>query len=176
MKKIIETADRYLTYFENTAVVVFLSAASLLAFVEVVLRYVFSTSIIWSTDVVVVCIIWAVFIGLSMALRKGAHIKVEVVVDLFSGKKKLAIVLLSTVTGLIFALFLFFYSIKYAAFLKDSEEVSVTTDIPEYIYFLALPIGGLLLSIRYIQEILRVVSARRKVEKNSTDSRREFQE
>ncbi len=162
MGKILEKADKYLTYFENASVVVFLSTAIILAFVEVVLRYAFATSIVWSSEVVVVCIIWAVFIGLSMTLRKGAHIKVEVVVDLLSGKKRFAVVLLSTLIGIVFALFLFFYSIKYTAFLKESGEISITTDIPEYIYFLALPIGGFLFSIRYIQEILRATRKKKR--------------
>jgi C4-dicarboxylate transporter DctQ subunit len=157
LKKVLQKADLYLTYFENVSVVVFLLTASLLAFVEVVLRYVFSTSLTWSSEVVVVCIIWAVFIGLSITLRKGSHIRVDVVVNLLSGKKKFAVVVLSTAIGVAFALFLFFYSTKYAVFLEDSGEISITTDIPEYIYFMALPIGGLLFSIRYIQEILRVI-------------------
>jgi len=162
LKTMLEKANKYLTYFEDASVVVFLSVASILAFVEVVLRYAFFSSITWSSEVVVVCIIWAVFIGLSISLRKGAHIKVEVVVDLFSGKKKFAVVLLSTLIGFAFALFLFLYSTKYAAFLKESGEISITTDIPEYIYFLALPIGGLLFSIRYIQEILYALKEREK--------------
>jgi C4-dicarboxylate transporter DctQ subunit len=176
LKEILEKADKYLTLFENASVVVFLSVASILAFVEVVLRYAFFTSITWSSEIVVLSVTWAVFIGLSMALRKGAHIKVEVVVDLLSGNKKFTVVLFSTIIGVIFALFLFFFSIKYAAFLKESGERSITTDIPEYLYFLALPMGGFLFSIRYIQEIFRVIKERRKGEKFSTESKETFQE
>jgi len=160
VKRILKQVDNYLRFFENVSVVLLLSVASILAFLEVVLRYAFSASITWSSEVVVLCIIWAIFIGLSVTLSQGAHIKVEVIVNLFSGNKKLAIVLLSTLIGVAFAVFLFFYSVEYAAFLKESEERSITTNIPEYIYFLALPLGGLLLSIRYIQELVRVIRER----------------
>jgi len=154
---IFKMADKFLTYFENILVVVFLTFATLLAFVEVVLRYGFHTSIIWSSELVIVSIIWAVFIGLPITLRKGGHIKVDVVVNLLSGKTKIFVVFLSTTIGVLFSLFLFFFSVKYAAFLKESGEISITTDIPEYLYFLALPAGGFLLSIRYVQEILSVI-------------------
>jgi len=153
--------DKILTYFENASVVIFLSFATGLAFVEVVLRYGFQTSITWSSELVVVSIIWAVFIGLPVTLRKGGHIRVDVVVNLLSGKKKAAVIVLGTLIGGFFSFFLFYFSLKYAAFLKESGEVSITTDIAEYIYFLALPLGGFLLSIRYIQEIIRALKHER---------------
>jgi len=157
--------DTFLTYLEDVSVVVFLSFAVILAFVEVILRYVFQTSLVWSSDLVVVSIIWAVFIGLSITLRKGGHIKVDVVVNLLSGWKKASVIFLSSLIGLLFSLFLFYFSIKYAAFLRESGEVSITTDIPEYIFFLALPIGGLLLSIRYIQELIKGLKEKTRLDK-----------
>ncbi len=157
--------DTFLTYLEDVSVVVFLSFAVILAFVEVILRYVFQTSLVWSSDLVIVSIIWAVFIGLSITLRKGGHIKIEVVVNLLSGWKKASVIFLSSLIGLLFSLFLFYFSIKYAAFLRESGEVSITTDIPEYIFFLALPIGGLLLSIRYIQELIKGLKEKTRLDK-----------
>jgi C4-dicarboxylate transporter DctQ subunit len=157
LKRILKIADRLLINFEDTLVVILLLAAAFLAFIEVVLRYVFSTSLIWASEVVVVCIIWTVFIGISITLRKHAHIKVDVLVLLLSGKFRSAVVLFATLVGFAFAIFLLYYSVKYTIFLKDSGEISITTNIPEYLYFLALPIGGLLFSIRFIQEVVRVV-------------------
>jgi len=161
----LQKLDKFLTYLEDVSVVVFLSFAVILAFVEVILRYVFQTSLVWSSDLVVVSIIWAVFIGLSITLRKGGHIKIEVVVNLLSGWKKASVIFLSSLIGLLFSLFLFYFSIKYAAFLRESGEVSITTDIPEYIFFLALPIGGLLLSIRYIQELIKGLKEKTRLDK-----------
>lgn len=164
---IFKTVDKFLANFENILVVIFLSFATLLAFVEVVLRYGFQTSITWSSEVVVVSIIWAVFIGLPITLRKGGHIKVDVVVNLLSGKKKGFVIFLATMVGVLFSLFLFFFSVKYTAFLKESGEISITTDIPEYIYFMALPVGGFLLSIRYVQELISTLRRREENIRNS---------
>ncbi len=150
--------DTFLTYFENISVVLFLSVATILSFIEVVLRYGFETSIIWSSEVVIVCIIWAVFIGLPLTLRKGGHIRVDVVVNLLRGKKKTFVLLLATAIGILFSVLLLIFSFIYTIFLKESGEVSVTTDIPEYINFLALPVGGLLLIIRYVQEVWRLLN------------------
>ena len=157
---ILKTADKLLANFEDVLVFICLSFATFLAFVEVILRYVFETSITWSSEIVIVSIIWAVFIGLPITLRKGGHIKVDVVVDLLSGKKKGFVIFLATMVGVLFSLFLFFFSVKYTAFLKESGEVSITTDIPEYLYFLALPVGGFLLSIRYVQELIKNLKRR----------------
>ena len=157
MSRIFNRIDALLTAFENVSVVLFLSIAAILSFIEVVLRYGFETSIIWSSEVAIVCIIWAVFIGLPLTLRKGGHIRVDVVVNLLRGKSKTFALLLATAIGILFSVLLFIFSFKYTAFLKESGEVSITTDIPEYINFLALPVGGFLLIIRYVQEIWRVL-------------------
>ena len=162
-----KTADKLLTNFENVLVVTSLSFATLLSFVEVVLRYGFQTSIIWSSELVIVSIIWAVFIGLPVTLRKGGHIKVDVVVNLLSGKKRRFVIFLATMIGVLFSLFLFFFSVKYTAFLKESGEISITTDIPEYLYFMALPAGGSLLSIRYVQELISVLKGKKDNVKDS---------
>ncbi len=158
MSRMLKRIDTFLDWFENISVVLFLSVATILSFIEVVLRYGFETSIIWSSEVVIVCIIWAVFIGLPLTLRKGGHIRVDVVVNLLRGKKRTSVLLLATAVGILFSVLLFIFSFKYAAFLKESGEVSITTDIPEYLNFLALPVGGFLLSIRYVQEIWRVLN------------------
>ena len=162
-----KTADKLLTNFENVLVVTSLSFATLLSFVEVVLRYGFQTSITWSSELVIVSIIWAVFIGLPVTLRKGGHIKVDVVVNLLSGKKRGFVIFLATMIGVLFSLFLFFFSVKYTAFLKESGEISITTDIPEYLYFMALPAGGSLLSIRYVQELISVLKGKKDNVKDS---------
>ena len=162
-----KTADKLLTNFENVLVVTSLSFATLLSFVEVVLRYGFQTSIIWSSELVIVSIIWAVFIGLPVTLRKGGHIKVDVVVNLLSGNKWRFVIFLATMIGVLFSLFLFFFSVKYTAFLKESGEISITTDIPEYLYFMALPAGGSLLSIRYVQELISVLKGKKDNVKDS---------
>ncbi len=156
-----KTADKLLANLENVLVVIFLSFATILAFIEVVLRYGFQTSITWSSELVIVSIIWAVFIGLPITLRKGGHIKIDVVVNLLSGKKKGFVIFLATMIGVLFSLFLFFFSVKYTAFLKESGEISITTDIPEYLYFMALPVSGFLLSIRYVQELISVLKGRK---------------
>jgi len=157
---IFKTIDKLLANLENILVFIFLSFATILAFIEVVLRYGFQTSITWSSELVIVSIIWAVFIGLPITLRKGGHIKIDVVVNLLSGKKKGFVIFSATMIGVLFSFFLFFFSVKYTAFLKESGEVSITTDIPEYLYFLALPVGGFLLSIRYIQELIKNLKRR----------------
>ena len=69
--------------------------------------------------------------------------------------------------GVLFSLFLFFFSVKYTAFLKESGEISITTDIPEYLYFMALPAGGSLLSIRYVQELISVLKGKKDNVKDS---------
>lgn len=45
---------------------------------EVVLRYVFNTSLIWSFEFLLILITYMTFIGACLALRQGAHLRIMV--------------------------------------------------------------------------------------------------
>jgi C4-dicarboxylate transporter, DctQ subunit len=81
----LNTIARYWDLFqdrvvENISRVVFL-AVILLAFVEVVRRYVFGSTFIWYQDVAVYFVLAAVFIYFANTLRADSHIRLSLAVD-----------------------------------------------------------------------------------------------
>ncbi len=50
-----------------------------IAFLEVVLRYVFNTSLVWSFEFLLVILTYMSFVGALLALRKRAHLRVLVI-------------------------------------------------------------------------------------------------
>ncbi|MFT6642156.1 MAG: C4-dicarboxylate transporter DctQ subunit, partial [Flavobacteriaceae bacterium] len=55
-----------------------LASASLILFANVVARYVFNWGVPWAEELVRYEIIWMVFIGGSVAVRKGIHIGIDI--------------------------------------------------------------------------------------------------
>lgn len=149
-----EMREPALDRFEEILVVVGFSVSSAMAFINVVLRYTFGVTWAWGEDAVIVLIIWSVFVGSAIAVRRHHHIRVEVVVDLMSLRLQHAIRILTDVVCLGFALFVIFYGIQYDIFLYRADIVPVASlNIPEYLLFLCVPLGGLLIGIRYAQEL-----------------------
>ncbi|WP_342075451.1 TRAP transporter small permease [Yoonia sp. SS1-5] len=80
--------------FEETAIAVLLGLMTLLTFVNVVLRYGFNLSIIWSLEVVLVMFAWLVLFGISYGFKITAHLGVDAITNLLpeGARKVLALI------------------------------------------------------------------------------------
>ena len=87
-------AARAVHGFEETMIAVLLGLMTLITFANVVLRYGFNSSLIWGLEVVLILFSWLVLFGISYAVKVGAHLGVDAVINLFgpTGRKVLALV------------------------------------------------------------------------------------
>ena len=87
-------AARAVHGFEETAISVLLGLMTLITFANVVLRYVFNSSLIWGLEVTLILFAWLVLFGISYAVKVGAHLGVDAVTNMFgpSGRKVLALI------------------------------------------------------------------------------------
>lgn len=63
--------------FEQTAIAVLLGLMTLVTFVNVVLRYVFNTGVLWGVELTGLLFAWLVVFGISHGVRVGAHLGVD---------------------------------------------------------------------------------------------------
>lgn len=78
---------------EETAIAVLLGGMTLLTFINVVLRYGFNSSIIWSLEVVLVMFAWLVLFGISYGFKVTAHLGVDAVTNLLPPGARKAVAL-----------------------------------------------------------------------------------
>lgn len=55
-------------------------------FVQVVLRYVFSTNFLWGEELALLSFIWSIFIGAAVGVRRGIHLSFELFPLYFKGR------------------------------------------------------------------------------------------
>ena len=102
-----ETAlGRVVDEVERTAIAVLLGLMTLLTFVNVILRYVFNSSLIWGLEVVLILFAWLVIFGVSYAIKITAHLGVDAMTNLFAPRGRKVLALLSAACCLLYALFL----------------------------------------------------------------------
>ena len=77
--------DETLGRVEKFLVATMLSTMILLAFLQIILRNVFSSGISWGDPLVRYLVLWVGFIGASLASKEGKHITIEVFSRWFSG-------------------------------------------------------------------------------------------
>lgn len=147
--------DRALGWLEETFVTTLLLTSSMILFVNVVARYIFNTGFVWAEELVRYEIIWMVFIGSSVAVRKGIHIGIEVLLHVLPRGGGQILRMLVGAICVIFCLVLLFYSIELAMQTRSFGQRSAAMRVPFWVIQLAIPIGAGLMAIRFTQELWR---------------------
>jgi C4-dicarboxylate transporter DctQ subunit len=89
---------------ERTAIALLLGLMTLLTFVNVILRYVFNSSLIWSLEVVLVLFTWLVLFGVSYAFKITANLGVDAITRLLSPKASKTVALIAGAVCIAYAL------------------------------------------------------------------------
>lgn len=95
-------ADR----LEENLIALILGLMTVITFVNVILRYVFGTSLIWGLEVVLILFSWLVLLGISYGFKKTAHLGVDALILLFPARGQRVLALLSALACLVYALLL----------------------------------------------------------------------
>ena len=124
-----------------------LTGCVVLVNINVLMRYIFTSPLQWSEEVVTSLFVWTVFIGSAYAYRKHSHLGVDIVVNLLHGKTKAYVMMIVAVLELLVLIMLSYVSGEYAfhlLFNPAGKFKPVLTDvlrIPKFFTGVAVPIG-----------------------------------
>ena len=128
---------------------------TVLVFLQVVMRYVFSAPMSWSDEIAVYAMLWSVYLSASWAVRERAHIRVMNLIQLFPGKMSTALTVLSDFVWFVFAVFLTYQSILLDISMWKLPFESPALGIPQKWPYLCLVFGFGLMTLRLIQVYYR---------------------
>ncbi len=134
--------------------VVSLGVVTILAFSNVIGRYVFGSSIPWSEEVCKFFVIWICFGGAAYAYRVGANIGVSYFVHKLTPKAHLYFSAFSGLVIIGFFSILFYYGSIRVLHQIDVGQVSTAARIPLAIPYASVPIGAVLVVGRLLQQIV----------------------
>ncbi|MCC7166326.1 MAG: TRAP transporter small permease [Rhodospirillales bacterium] len=146
---------------ERWLVGVLAGAALALAFYAMTMRYVAPRlSPDWSDEVVIFLILWAVFLAGSALVREERHVRADLVVRLLAPAQQRWIEAVNSLAALIFCALLagWGWAATEDARLLGERTVS-TLHLPMWIYYLCLPTGCALMTLRYGQRLYRLLFA-----------------
>lgn len=140
-ESIITQLTRYLLIIGMILMVIFV-------FYQVLSRYLIGNTPFFIEEVSRGLLIWVSFLGASLALRQGKHIGVEFFVTRIPEKIRPYIQYLAILLVLIFLIFFLYASAKYS--IRQMGLSSATLPISMFWFYLALPVGGLLMILQLI--------------------------
>ncbi|MCY4053934.1 MAG: TRAP transporter small permease [Hyphomicrobiales bacterium] len=89
---------------EEKLIAVILGLMTVITFANVVARYGFNSNILWALEMTVFLFGWLVLLGASYAVKKGAHIGVDVVINIVSAPTRRILGLIASAVCIAFAL------------------------------------------------------------------------
>ncbi len=149
MKKYIHSINNILAKIETVFLIIILLSMILLAFLQVILRNFFSTSIFWGDTFLRHLVLWVGFIGASLATREGRHINIDVLSRLLSPNAKRINAIIINLFSATVCFFLLRAAITFIKFEKEAGS-TLFKGIPVWIFQIIIAIGFGLITIRFL--------------------------
>ena len=133
--------------------------AMIVGLAQVLGRYFFPTlAISWAEEVIVYLIVWGVMIISSQLVRTDGHVRPDLVLRLVPPNGQRWLEAFNCVVALVFCAGMIWYGweIVDTSLLLD-ERSSSDLQFPMWIYYMALPAGGVLMMGRYLIRLYRYV-------------------
>ncbi|MDY3867741.1 MAG: TRAP transporter small permease [Pyramidobacter sp.] len=147
---------KFLNNFEEYCVVLTMAAMTVLVFVQVVMRYVFSASLSWSEELARYIFLWLSWLGASYAVKERSHFRVEMFADMLRGSARLRFEYFVLFVWFAFSLVLAWLGTEMLLFLAETEQTSAAMEIPMTLPYASVPVGCALMCVRLVIEIVNL--------------------
>ena len=140
---------------ERVLIVIAYGAMASIIFVEVIQRFVFSSQVAWSTTIPIYLFIWVTWLGASYNVRRRSHLAFSELRGRMPYALQYACTLLDHVLWIAFALMVIWYSVGLIELLQMNFAVVPGTDeVMQWWFYMAIPVGWGLLTLRSLQNIV----------------------
>ena len=140
----------------RTVAVIGIAAGTLLAFINVVMRYIFNSGWSWAGELTNYLFIWSAFFAAAYGFNKGIHISVTILIEKFPAKLAKACLIFFHILTTVFLLFIVIFGVQYLQIMHELDFMSVDLNVPQWIPMIVLPIAFLGASYRAGEKILQV--------------------
>ena len=89
--------------FEETLIAILFGVMTVATFSNVIARYIFNDSILWALELTVFLFAWMVLLGASYAIKKNAHLGVDILINMLSPQKRRILGLIAVFFCLLFS-------------------------------------------------------------------------
>lgn len=140
--------------FEEIIAIVCLSTMTILAFVNVVARYVFSASLSFSDEITTNLFVLLTLVGAAIATKRGAHLGLSILTDAMSEKSRRTVTIVGNFLAVIFCAVLLYQGVLMTLHEYELQQLTAGMQLPEWIFGSFVPFGALILMVRFIQNLI----------------------
>ncbi len=157
MGRVLSWLSRAIGWVNRTIAAFGIAAGVALAFINVVARYVFNSSLTWAAELTIYLFIWSAFFGAAYCFKKDAHISVDILLEKVPPGVAKALMLFSHTVTLVFLLAVAWYGYQYLLLEVELDERSVDLEIPMWIPYSVVPIAFAFAAFRVGEKIVEIL-------------------
>ena len=143
-------------YFEEVICTISLSVVAGSVFLQVIMRFVFSTASTWAEETAVYGMIFAIYFGASMAIRDRAHIRITMLVNVLPRPLQIASIVLADLLWFAFLAFMVVQTFEYTKLLFNVTFITPGLGIEQRWVQVVIPGVLILMLFRMLQVYGRV--------------------
>lgn len=148
---------RILDRIEEIVAAVCLSVMTVLAFANVVARYVFSASFSFSEEITTYLFVLLSLLGTAIAARRRAHLGLTILTDVVSPKVRRILHIIGYLFAVAFTGAIFYYGILMVLSQRQLGQITANMQWPEWIFGSFVPIGALFATVRFVQVLIEEI-------------------
>lgn len=131
-----------------------LICVSLIVVLEVILRYLFNSPTVWVGEMSIYLCMGIGFLSLAFGLKYDSHFSITFLTERLTPKNRTRLKIFTDLVGALYASCFVFKGVQLAYFAYEFEDVSSgMMQTPLWIVWCLVPIGGLLLTLQFINKL-----------------------
>ena len=120
--------------------------------INVVLRYFFAKPLLGTETVSEFFLLWLTFLGTAWVLKKGKHVRIDIVVNRLNPKTQAALNIILSIIGAVIFLFIVWYgAIACCDYIQRGVWLEMILRPPKGIAWFVVPIGSFFLAIQFLK-------------------------
>ncbi|MDF1587474.1 TRAP transporter small permease [Marinimicrococcus flavescens] len=145
---------------EEGFIALLLAAMTCLTFTQVVLRYVFNSSLIWALETITYMFAWLILFGISYGVRVHGHIGVDLLVKALPLAARRAAGLLAIALCVLYAGIMLYGAWGYVGRIRMLGALAEDIPVQRWILASILPVGFALLAFRLLEQGWAILQGR----------------
>ena len=145
MNKLLSFEEK-LAKSEAVLIGIMLLIISFLAFLQVLTRYVFFYSIVWSEEVTRYLMVWLTFIGAALAISKQDHINIDMFTSFFKKKTGRDFRVVLNFIIFVFSIGCSYFGAKLIMKTYAMGQLTEATRVPMYLIYVVMEVAILLMA------------------------------
>ena len=146
-------------HFEKALISIIICVISVLMMAQIILRSFFSASLSWSDETCRYLFIWAAGLGISYATKNEAHLRMDILPNLFKKLEK-PLIVVCDIAVIAVSVYLMGPGLDVLSQLAATGQKAASTHVPMYLVYASMWVGLALSIIRILERYIKMLLRR----------------